>query len=338
MPEPLLEIEDLSKTFRRRVLASAARGGIAGADDPFALQAVDRINLTVERGDVFGFLGPNGAGKSTTIRMALGLIHPTSGRVRIGGYDLATDRLNALRKVGAFVEAPAFYSYLTGRKNLEIFAGLSGRVPDALVDETIDLVGLRGREHERVNVYSHGMKARLGIAACLLPRPELMILDEPTDGLDPHGIREIRELIKRLARQEGLTVFLSSHLLNEVENLCNRIAIVERGSIILQGRLDELEKTHRRLRIQTDKPQESAALLRERFKIEARPDPDARASLLVMPNGHATEELNAALSGAGHAVRHLAPEEAWLDRLFLELTTTKESSKSSAPMAGESLS
>jgi len=205
MPEPVLVVDQLSKRFRR-----------SGAS---VLTAVDGISFTVERGDIFGFLGPNGAGKSTTIRMALGLIHPTSGRVSIGGHDLASDRLRALRKVGAFVEAPSFYGYLSGRKNIEIFAALSGGAPAGLIDETLRRVGLFGRETDLVRVYSHGMKARLGIAACLLPRPQLMVLDEPTDGLDPHGIREIRDLIKRLAREENLTVFLSSHLLSEVEHL-----------------------------------------------------------------------------------------------------------------------
>lgn len=320
MPEPLLEIQGLAKTFKRGVA-----GKSADDENPFTLQAVNHINLNVYRGDIFGFLGPNGAGKSTTIRMALGLIHPTAGRVRIGGHDLADNRMGALRKVGAFVEAPAFYPYLSGRRNLEIFAGLSGDVPTHLIEETIDLVGLRGRDQERVKVYSHGMKARLGIAACLLPRPELMILDEPTDGLDPHGIREIRDLIKRLAREEGLTVFLSSHLLSEVENLCNRIAILERGNIILEGPLAELENEHRRVSISCDRPQEAAALLAERFGISVLPIEEAR--FLATRNGHDPAELNAALNAAGFRVKAIAPEANWLDRLFLERTTTRESTK-----------
>lgn len=326
MAEPLLEIEDLSKTFRRSVKRAAETGG--GTDDsgdPFAIQAVDRINLTVERGDVFGFLGPNGAGKSTTIRMALGLIHPTGGRVRIGGCDLASDRLNALRKVGAFVETPAFYPYLTGRRNLEIFAALSGGAPPQELDAIVDLVGLHGRVDERVQVYSHGMKARLGIAACLLPRPELMILDEPTDGLDPHGIREIRDLLKRLAREQGLTVFLSSHLLGEVENLCNRIAILERGRIILQGPLDELNRRHRRLRVACGRPREAAALLRERLALETLPNA-GDTGFSVLPGEVGAAAINRLLVTEGFEVHVLAPEEGWLDRLFLELTTTRESS------------
>ena len=319
MSEPLLQIENLAKTFRRRFIGRKNQSSSA------ELHAVRGISLNVERGDIFGFLGPNGAGKSTTIRMALGLIHPSAGSVRIGGYDLEFQRLRALRKVGAFVETPAFYPYLSGLENLEIFAALSGACPAALIESTLELVGLRGREHEPVKVYSHGMRARLGIAACLLPRPELMILDEPTDGLDPHGIREVRDLIQRLSREEGLTVFLSSHLLNEVENLCNRIAILEQGSIILQGRLDELEREHRRLRIDTDRPEAAKTFLAERFQFVALSTPPGVPGFLVSPAGHAPDELNAALGGAGFAVKVLAPEEDWLDRLFLELTTTKES-------------
>jgi ABC-2 type transport system ATP-binding protein len=309
MPEPLLVVDRLCKHFRRR-----------RAD---VLKAVDDISFTVERGDIFGFLGPNGAGKSTTIRMALGLIHPSAGSVTIGGYDLQQDRLRALRKVGAFVEAPSFYGYLTGRRNLEIFAALSGGASAELIDETLKMVGLFGRENDPVKVYSHGMKARLGIAACLLPRPELMVLDEPTDGLDPHGIREIRELIKRLAREENLTVFLSSHMLSEVENLCTRIAILEKGNIILHGRLDELEREHRRTRLESPRLDDAAAHLKQQHGLEVLSRDEH--GICVQLNGTPPENLLADLHRASIPVSAWMPEQAWLDRLFLQLTTTKES-------------
>ena len=308
MSNDLLVAEGLTKIFQRR----------GGAD----LVAVDGVNLAVQRGDVFGFLGPNGAGKSTTIRMMLGLIHPTSGRVTIDGCDLAADRLRALRKVGAFVESPSFYLYLTGQKNLEIFAGLSGGVTAAQIEQVLELVGLRGRENEPVKVYSHGMRQRLGIAACLLPRPELLVLDEPTDGLDPHGIRETRELITRLSRDENLTIFLSSHMLNEVENLCNRIAILDRGRIILEGELANLEQRFRRLEIDTDRPAEAAALLREKFGLAARAP--EKGILNVEQNGATAAELNTELVRQGFAVNLIARERNWLDRVFLELTTKQK--------------
>ena len=308
MANELLLAEGLSKVFQRR-----------GAEP---LTAVHEVNLAVQRGDVFGFLGPNGAGKSTTIRMMLGLIHPTTGRVSIGGRDLATQRLLALRKVGAFVEAPSFYGYLTGQKNLEIFTGLSGGCSPDEIARVVELVGLRGREHDPVKVYSHGMRQRLGIAACLLPRPELLVLDEPTDGLDPHGIHETRELIKRLAREEGLTIFLSSHMLSEVENLCNRIAILDRGRIILEGELVELEKRFRRLEIHTDRPAKAAALLLEKFRLQSTLTESG--VLNVEQNGTSAAEVNATLVGEGFAVNLVARERNWLDRIFLELTTKQK--------------
>jgi len=317
---PLLEINGLTKVFKRRF----GRG--TGAE----LRAVDGISLKVERGDIFGFLGPNGAGKSTTIRMALGLIHPTSGRVSIAGYDVATQKLSALRRVGAFVESPSFYTYLSGWKNLEIFAGLSGGVTKDEISAAIAKVGLSGREHDQVRVYSHGMRQRLGLASCLLPRPELLVLDEPSDGLDPHGIRDMRELVVKLAREDGLTVFLSSHLLGEVERLCNRIAIVERGKIAVQGELPELEARYRRWCIETDAPASAEALLKTQFKLEdIRREADSRR-LFVNLGAARPADVNAALVNAGLAVRCFGPEEGWLDRLFLDLTSSKESPASLA--------
>lgn len=283
-----------------------------------SLVAVEDLSLTVERGDIFGFLGPNGAGKSTTIRMMLGLIHPTAGRVTIGGHDVQLDRQRALMKVGAFVEAPSFYPYISGRKNLEIFSGISGGVTRAELDRTIDLVGLTGRADDLVKVYSHGMRQRLGLAACLLPRPELLVLDEPTDGLDPHGIRTTVELIVRLAREEKLTIFLSSHLLSEVENLCNRVAFIEKGRVILTGHLSEIELERRRLEIDTSDPKAAAAVLRSRFGIDALL---GECNVKIPGLKHDAGALNAALVSAGISVNRIAPETGWLDRVFLDLTT-----------------
>jgi len=314
--EPLLRAEGLTKVFYGTRFRRSSRGGVAAK----GMCAVDGLNLEVFPGDVFGFLGPNGAGKSTTIRMILGLIHPTEGRVSIGGHDLATERLAALRKVGAFVEAPSFYQYLTGRQNLEIFSGLSGGVSRGEMDRVIEKVGLLGRENDKVSVYSHGMRQRLGLAACLLPKPELLVLDEPTDGLDPHGIHETRELILRLARDEKMTIFLSSHMLGEVENLCNRIAILEKGTVILQGTLSELEREHRRVMVRVDRKDEAAALLRAAFGLNAERIDDA---LWLVPAADMAS-VNAALVRANFNVASIAREMAWLDRLFLEHTTSKE--------------
>lgn len=315
-PDGLLVIEGLSKTFRR--------GGWGRRSE---LHAVRDLSLSVPRGAVFGFLGPNGAGKSTTLRMALGLIHPTAGRVLIGGHDVAHQRMQALRRVGAFVESPSFYGFLSGRRNLELLAGLSGGTSRENIDQTLDRVGLRGRADDLVRVYSHGMRARLGLASCLLPRPELLILDEPTDGLDPHGIREVRGLIRSLAHEDGLTVFLSSHMLDEVEHLCTHIAIIDQGQGILDGELSALERRYRWFRIETPQVEDARALLTGSLALSARPAPSAPGILDVRFDGRAPEEVLRVLTGAGIPICSFAPEPHWLDRLFLDLTRSHETDR-----------
>ena len=201
--------------------------------------AVTDLNLSVRRGDVFGFLGPNGAGKSTTIRMILTLVKPTTGGVRVFGTDVARRR-GELARVGGLVERPDFYLYLSARRNLEIVAALRGRPDRRQIDEVLDIVGLLSRADDAVRTFSHGMKQRLGIAQALLGFPDLVILDEPTSGLDPHGIKEVRELIRRLAVERSMTIFLSSHLLHEIEQTATRMAIINNGSTVVQGGVNEL--------------------------------------------------------------------------------------------------
>jgi len=217
----VLRTTGLAKRFRRR-------------------WAVQDLHLNVQKGDVFGFLGPNGAGKSTTIRMLLSLIRPTRGTVELFGKPLSGNRKAILRRVGGLVERPDFYAYLTARRNLEIVAALRGDDSFRDIDRVLDLVGLLPRAAERVNTYSHGMKQRLGIAQALLGSPELVILDEPTSGLDPQGIKEVRELIQRLSRDQGITIFLSSHLLGEIEQTATSMAIINLGRLVVQGRVADL--------------------------------------------------------------------------------------------------
>ena len=197
--------------------------------------AVKGLDLEVYRGDVFGFLGPNGAGKSTTIRMLLGLVKPTSGKIEIFGYPLSKSRKKALEKVGGIVEQPDFYLHLSAKRNLEILGILSGGIGKDRVAEVLQLVGLYGEANNKVKSFSHGMKQRLGIAQALLSDPELIILDEPTSGLDPQGLKEVRELIVGLSKEQGITIFLSSHLLYEIEQVANRMAIIHQGRLIVQG-------------------------------------------------------------------------------------------------------
>ncbi|MGH2568720.1 MAG: ABC transporter ATP-binding protein, partial [Bacteroidota bacterium] len=219
--EIILQTNNLGKQYKRR-------------------WAVHKVNLEVSRGDVFGFLGPNGAGKSTTIRMLLSLVRPTTGAVELFGHDLRTKRQQALRRVGGIVEKPDFYLYLSAYKNLEVVGALNGGATRSRIMEVLELVGLKERAFDKVKTYSHGMKQRLGIAQALLSDPELVILDEPTSGLDPQGMKEVRELIRHLASDKKKTVFLSSHLLNEIELVATRMAIINHGEMVVQGEVAKL--------------------------------------------------------------------------------------------------
>ncbi len=201
--------------------------------------AVNNLNLEVYRGDIFGFLGPNGAGKTTTIRMALGLIAPTSGSVEILSHDVIKHRAEILPRVGALVETPALYLYMSGRNNLRAVASVLGGVPDKRIDAVLEMVGLRVRQKDRVRTYSLGMKQRLGVAMALLQDPEVLVLDEPANGLDPAGIVEMRDLMHRLT-EEGKTVFISSHLLTEVQQICTRVAIINLGKLVTETTVEEL--------------------------------------------------------------------------------------------------
>ncbi len=280
--------------------------------------AVDRVDLTVEAGDVYGYLGPNGAGKTTVLRMLLGLINPTAGEVRIFGRDPVSDGAAALQGVAGFVEAPRFYPYLTGRKNLELLAALDGGDAARRIDEALDVVELTDRQKHRVGGYSHGMRQRLGVAAALLRDPKLLLLDEPATGLDPAGMRDMRALIARLSLS-GTTVLLSSHLLAEVEELCNRVAIVRTGRIVFEGALEDLKRTAGgEWRLRTTDDERAAAVCRAQQGIG-----DVRVSPLELRftgTEDAAAALSVALVEAGLAIRALAPHAATLEDLFFRLT------------------
>ncbi|MDF1611303.1 ABC transporter ATP-binding protein [Stygiobacter electus] len=220
--EKIIEVKGLSKKYK-------------------SIIAVDNLDLNVYRGDVFGFLGPNGAGKSTTIRMLLSLIKPNSGSIKIFGLPLEKNRIEILKKVGAIVEKPDFYLYLNAYKNLEILGKLSGvDTSKKKIMEMLELVGLEKRAYSKVKTFSHGMKQRLGLVQALLHDPELIILDEPTTGLDPQGMKEIRELIVYLSKEKNKTIFLSSHILREVELIATRMIIINKGKAQVEGTVDEL--------------------------------------------------------------------------------------------------
>jgi len=220
--EKVIEVTRLTKKFNKLV-------------------AVNNLNLNVYKGDVFGFLGPNGAGKSTTIRMLLTLIKPTSGSIKIFNQNLKLHRKNILSRIGAIVEKPDFYLYLSAKKNLEILSKISGKeITENKITEMLELVGLEKRANSKVKTFSHGMKQRLGIAQTLLHDPELIILDEPTTGLYPQGMKEIRDLINFLSKEKGKTIFLSSHILREIELIATRMIIINKGKTIIEGTVDEL--------------------------------------------------------------------------------------------------
>ena len=220
--EKIIEVKNLSKEFKE-------------------LKAVNSLNLNVFKGDVFGFLGPNGAGKSTTIRMLLSLISPSEGEIKIFGKLLKNERIAILKRIGAIVEKPDFYGYLSAYKNLEILGKISGiDVTNKKIMEILELVGLEKRFKSKVKTFSHGMKQRLGLAQALLHDPDLIILDEPTTGLDPQGMKEIRELILHLSRDKQKTLFLSSHILYEVELVANRMIIINKGKTMVEGAVNDL--------------------------------------------------------------------------------------------------
>ena len=283
---------------------------------------VDHLNIEVRRGDVFGFLGPNGAGKSTTIRMILHLVFPSEGDVEIFGASLKKAGHKALAKVGAVVEKPAFYNHLSALRNLEILGGLQKPVSRRQIMEQLEQVGLADRAKDPVKTYSHGMNQRLGLALILLNEPELVILDEPTTGLDPQGMKEVRELIQELARERGVTIFLSSHLLYEVELIATRMAIIHQGKLRVEGSVqDLLKKGQSSVLVKTDRPEEALQFLKTN---------ESYRSATIHSDGINVEldlehipELNRQLVNAGFNVNGLIPQRT-LETYFLNLIEGRE--------------
>jgi ABC-2 type transport system ATP-binding protein len=280
--------------------------------------AVDELTLTVPRGEIFGLLGHNGAGKSTAIGMMLGQVWPTQGEVKVCGYDVTTQRSRALRKVGAIFETPAFYDYLSGQRNLEILSHYSAPTPPQRIREVVDWVGLTGRERSAVKTYSHGMRARLAIAQALLPEPELLIFDEPGSGLDPEGIAEMRRTIARLHRELGLTILLSSHLLSEVEQLCSRIAVLNQGRKVFEGRIVDIKAARGRVLLKTPDFAAAAALLRARGIITGAVAGDG----IVLSEGRTTAEATKILVEADIPVEGIWSQDQTLEDFYLDLVKT----------------
>ena len=283
-----------------------------------SLRAVDGLDISVCRGDVFGFLGPNGAGKTTVIRLMLGLIFPTAGYAEILGNRVPGQRRQAARHVGGFVEDPTFYPGMSARRNLRVLGSMSGPVTEERIDEVLDIVNLRERGDSKVRGFSHGMKQRLGIAQALIHRPDLIVLDEPTSGLDPRGMKDVRELVRDLGKA-GTTVFLSSHLLHEVEQVCNRAVIINRGKVVVQGPVSELRPTGTAVKVLTSDQRKAGETLTAQFGAgSVRSDEEY---LLVSAPDEAVPEMVRRLVADDLDVRAVVPApEQGLEDFFLELT------------------
>lgn len=303
------------------------------------LVAVNDLHLDVKCGDVFGFLGPNGSGKTTTIRMLLGLLKPTSGSIHIFGLDNAHHLQAILPRIGGIIEAPVYYSYLSGRENLRVFALASGLRDSAKtrqrIDEVLEMVDLTAQAKDACSKYSLGMKQRLAIGMALLTDPEMVLLDEPTNGLDPMGVHEIRQMILRLAAN-GKTVILSSHLLYEVQQVCNRVAILQKGHVVMQGEVDDLLRDGERLLVRLNTSSEAQAAL---ICLQAA-HPDWLAHIeqrnetleITAPASHSSE-IVARLAGQRLFPAEIRPQQSSLEDVFMDLVATKEERVSMVELA-----
>jgi ABC-2 type transport system ATP-binding protein len=293
-----------------------------------SILAVDGLSIQVPRGGVFGLLGPNGSGKTTTMSMLLGLVAPTSGTFRLLGHDSSDGLKEALHDVGSIAESPAFYPYLSGRANLEYFQGIIGRGDSRDIERLLELAGLSDRAHSKFSTYSQGMKQRLSIAYALLGDPHLLFLDEPTNGLDPAGMAEVRELIRSLSG-EGHTVLLSSHLLHEVQQVCDRVAIMSRGRLIAQGAIRDLLRRRGAIRLTTTDDTKAAAIISAQPWVTAVSAEKGYLTAEAPPER--SWELTKALAEHGVAVKEMAPVEDSLERYFLEVTGDDSPSRQGQP-------
>src|SRR5438477_5839255 len=315
MTAPIVEVERLSKRSGR-------------------VRALNQISFSVAQGEVFGFLGPNGAGKTTTIRILLGLQHADGGVARIGGHDCWTEHTRAARLFGATLEQPALYGFLSGRDNLRLFARTLGPVDEKQITELLGTVGMTERANDKVKRYSMGMRQRLALAQAMLGRPRLLILDEPTNGLDPNGIHGLRILLRKLATDEGLTIFFSSHLLTEVEELCDRVVVLYRGEVRAAGPLSELMNVKGyQYRIDVSDVERAIEVVQaiDGATVERGTVKD---SITVVSGQSIARVINHALVSAGVGVDQLVHEQRGLEDVYMELTGVAPGSSLGAPLDG----
>lgn len=300
MEQPIVRLHNVTKKIGKRTI-------------------IDRLTLDLPLGEVFGFLGPNGAGKTTTIRMMVGLMSITDGEIIIDGHNIKKEYEKAIRHVGAIVENPEMYKYLTGYQNLMHYARMVPGLTKHRVDEVVALVGLEGRIHDKVKTYSLGMRQRLGVAQAILHKPKLLILDEPTNGLDPAGIRELRDYLRKLAKEEGIAIFVSSHLLSEMELMCDRVAIIQNGKLI-DVRVIRGEKAAGdsvRVLIEVDRPEGAIEAL---IAVGQHAEQEGASHIVIEADKERRADMNAALVQAGIKVYSIREEVKSLEDQFLEMT------------------
>lgn len=302
MQPPVLELAGLRKTIKNK-------------------EIIKGVDLTLGPAEILGFLGPNGAGKTTTIRMIVGLIRPTAGQVKICGHSVSRDFIKAMSNVGCIIESPEMYKFLSGRDNLLQFANMDKRITRQRVDEVVEIVGLKNRINDKVGTYSLGMRQRLGIAQAILCRPRLLILDEPVNGLDPAGITEFRNLIRRLADEEKMAIFVSSHLLSEAQQMCDRVAIIKQGGIVKTAAVQDILNSAS-VEWQLSNPAKAASLLKGKWGIESWQE---NTDTIVAAIGETSlESINRVFIAEGIELKYSSPRQNTLEGLFLDLTEGDE--------------
>lgn len=301
MDVPVLKVSNVTKKIKKK-------------------QIIQDVSFDIKKGEILGFLGPNGSGKSTTLRMIVGLSKPTSGDIKICGYSIEKEYVNAMSNVGCIIESPDLYDYMSGYRNLEILGSMSKGVTKKDIDEAVELVGMENRIHDKVDIYSMGMKQRIGLAQALIHKPKLLILDEPTNGLDPQGMHEFREIVKGLVREKDISVLISSHIISEVQLMCDRVSIINNGSIIRNASIEELLSTDEII-WKVDDPQNAQLILKNKFNIESSIDLKMDSNqLIASADAEILSEINKMLINSGIKIKYVENKKRTLEDLFLTLT------------------
>ncbi|MDY0235225.1 MAG: ABC transporter ATP-binding protein [Gudongella sp.] len=301
MSTTILKVSNIKKTIKKK-------------------EIIKGISFEIKEGEILGFLGPNGAGKSTSLRMIVGLSKPSSGQITICGYSIMDNYVKAMTNVGCIIEAPDLYNYMSGYKNLEMLGSMSRGVTKKDIDDAVELVGMENRIHDKVNIYSMGMKQRVGLAQALIHKPKLLVLDEPTNGLDPQGIHEFRDIVKGLAKEKGISVLISSHIISEVQLMCDRVSIINNGEIIKNASINELISTGEVYWILND-PLKGKALLKNIFKMDSRIENE---SLVALVEVDMISKINKEFIHEGLDLKYVSTKKRTLEDLFLSLTDAQK--------------